>query len=596
MSDILLQTPQKTEPLSSKKFAFSVPEESQSKRLKTPPEIQTKYRYIQQLGQGSQGNVFLAEDLENGQKVAIKTIAIQAIKSWKEYDLFQREADVLKTLNCDGIAHFIEALEFLDIENPAAYIVQEYVEGSTIDKLISQGYHFNLNEVFDIALQLLETLSQLHDHEPVIIHRDIKFSNVILQKQNGQYKTCLIDFGAVANPQLRSGGSTVAGTFGYMPPEQLMGHPEPASDIYALGALIAGMLSGVSPSDMDVDDFRLNIAPYLVSVPAQVTAVLQKMLEPKVEDRLTSIEELKKYFQDFKNGNYAVSLTSKEKLSTIELSKKLRTVNSYRDEGNLEIWNSLQADIPRDVPTSLYKLSGKAPNELNDLSFLCLTGFWILLNTLVFMISLSVFDSTPAIGLLTFFLLPILLSFIICQTTHLSKFYIFILFATAISSYIGLAIVLILLLIDSINNHSIRLKNSHINHGVINTAANIVEYGHKTLATVVSIEPLDLPRIEQNLNDNDDMKWLMDKTVHSYALGEAKVLVRYKYQREKQGMSVDCYGEFEMDWNDKLNVGDVLPILYLEYGCIIQSMPFPLPLDQNIQLTSLITETIEPRH
>jgi serine/threonine protein kinase len=105
-------------------------------------------------------------------------------------------------------------------------------------------------------MQLLDILKQLHAHEPPVIHRDIKPSNILLKALGGDdYEVYLIDFGAVANPQVQGGGSTVAGTFGYMAPEQLTGKPCPASDIYSLAAVAVYLISGRSPADMPMKDF-----------------------------------------------------------------------------------------------------------------------------------------------------------------------------------------------------------------------------------------------------------------------------------------------------------------------------------------------------
>ena len=112
------------------------------------------------------------------------------------------------------------------------------------------------------------TLSAEFDCAEIVAACDIKPSNLMLTPlENGRYKVTLLDFGAVANPQVQNGGSTVAGTYGYMPPEQLMGQAQPASDIYALAALAVEMLSGTSPADIAVCDFKLVIEPYLQHLP-----------------------------------------------------------------------------------------------------------------------------------------------------------------------------------------------------------------------------------------------------------------------------------------------------------------------------------------
>ena len=229
----------------------------------TPPELADRYTFLEQLGHGAQGTVYLAQRNADGLKVAIKRLNIDSVQNWKEYDLFRREADVLKTIDIPGVAHFYEAPEFLDIPNPAAYIVQEYIEGQSVEQLIQSGFRFTLPRLFHFTVKLLTILEQLHSHVPPIIHRDIKPANILVKIGPEGYSPYLIDFGAVANPQVQTGGSTVAGTYGYMPPEQLMGRPVPASDIYSLAAMLAYMMSGVEPANMQVTDFHLIIEPHL---------------------------------------------------------------------------------------------------------------------------------------------------------------------------------------------------------------------------------------------------------------------------------------------------------------------------------------------
>ena len=106
------------------------------------------------------------------------------------------------------------------------------------------------------------------------------------------YRVWLIDFGAVANPQVKDGGSTVAGTYGYMAPEQLMGQPKPASDLYSMAVMAFYMLTGVPPEAIEVQDFRLLIDPHLQNLPFPVTVLLRQMLEPHIDQRLTDTNKI----------------------------------------------------------------------------------------------------------------------------------------------------------------------------------------------------------------------------------------------------------------------------------------------------------------
>ena len=321
------------------------------KKVKTPHDLADRYRFIEKLGSGTQGNVYRAERLSDGKIVAIKRLRIDSVNTWKEYDLFHREADVLSKIHEHGVAEFYEALEFLNPEAPAAYIVQELIEGRSLQYMLKVGFRFTVSRIFKMAYDLVGLLERLHAHNPPIIHRDIKPNNIIMKPMadSDDFDPYLIDFGAVANPTVQKGGSTVAGTYGYMPPEQLVGRPCPASDIYSLGATIVYMLCGVEPADMRVADFRLIIDPHLENVPRPIVSGLHQMLDPKPETRLCDYKKLKEIFHNFANDIYVYG-DEKEALDEKLVNKQLLGVNAFNQPGNLDLWMQLSETMPRQVP------------------------------------------------------------------------------------------------------------------------------------------------------------------------------------------------------------------------------------------------------
>ena len=198
----------------------------------TPADIADRYTFTRFLGRGTQGSVYAAERKSDGRPVAIKVLQISSIQNWKEYELFWREAKTLQSLDIPGVATFYEAIENLDEDQPHAYLVQQLIHGKTLADNIKSGVRFSIQNVFSLAIQIIDILEKLHHHDPPIIHRDIKPSNILLEPDGKDYKVYLTDFGAVYNPLLQRGGSTIAGTYGYMSPEQLMGSVSPASDIF----------------------------------------------------------------------------------------------------------------------------------------------------------------------------------------------------------------------------------------------------------------------------------------------------------------------------------------------------------------------------
>ncbi|MGI5829234.1 MAG: serine/threonine protein kinase [Bradymonadia bacterium] len=205
---------------------------------------------------------------------------------------FQREAKVLSFLQVEGVAKFYEAIEDLNVKTPSCYIVQEYIEAASLQDYIDAGKRFSTREILNIGLELLRILQTLHSHLPPIVHRDIKPSNILLRPKEGAdsgFDCYLIDFGAVSNPQIQHGGSTIAGTFGFMPPEQLTGAPVPASDTYALAATLFQLFSGIHPEKVEQESFILTIEPHLEHLPYEIVSLLSKMLHPNVKERLSNI-------------------------------------------------------------------------------------------------------------------------------------------------------------------------------------------------------------------------------------------------------------------------------------------------------------------
>lgn len=313
-----------------------------------PACLKTRYQCLKRLGAGSQGEVYHARRISDGADVAVKVMHIQSVKNWKMYELFDRESRVLQTLDIDGVSHFYEAVEDLNSADPISAIVQEFINGYALSSYIAAGHRFLIDDIAEILLQLVEILDKLHRHDPPVIHRDVKPSNIMLEPLESGFKVWLIDFGAVANPQVKDGGSTVAGTYGYMAPEQLMGQASPGSDMYSVGVLAFYLLSGVPPEAVEMHDFRLLIDPHLQNLPFSVTVLLRKMLEPRSADRLSSPELLKRAFRAIKANRF-------DALNRIVCGDAARElveptpIYSYKQSGCVEQWDALSDTLPRSI-------------------------------------------------------------------------------------------------------------------------------------------------------------------------------------------------------------------------------------------------------
>ncbi len=208
--------------------------------------LQSRYRVIQHLGKGGMGAVYEAIDLRLGHTVALKQTLTNDEDQWKQ---FEREARLLAWLNHPALPRVSDYFT----EGHRAFFVMQFVEGRDLAEIIAQQLGpLPRHAVVAWADQLLDALIYLHTHERQIIHRDIKPHNL---KITGTGQIILLDFGLAktqtADP---SGGTSCTSVFGYTPRyaplEQIQDlGTSPQSDIYALGATLYHLLTGVKPPD-----------------------------------------------------------------------------------------------------------------------------------------------------------------------------------------------------------------------------------------------------------------------------------------------------------------------------------------------------------
>ncbi|MCB0602979.1 MAG: serine/threonine protein kinase [Saprospiraceae bacterium] len=190
---------------------------------------------IERLGSGAMGDVYQCIDQSTGKPVAVKWLHRSDMSK-----RFIEEARILASIHHPGIAQFIK----FEQHEKEAYLVMEYVEGLTLEKLIQ--HHGKLPESFalKITLQIATALKYLHDQQ--IIHRDLKASNLKITK-SGQVK--LLDFGiakAQFSEKLTAEGFVIGST-PYLAPEQFKQDYSHKIDLWALGILLYQMLTGHLP-------------------------------------------------------------------------------------------------------------------------------------------------------------------------------------------------------------------------------------------------------------------------------------------------------------------------------------------------------------
>ena len=260
-----------------------------------------QYRILEPLGRGGVGQVFVAEDTRLGRKVALKILIDEVARSPQSRARFEREARAAASLSHPNIL----AIHDFGEDNGVAYAVAELLEGDTLRSILGRG-PLAPQRALDYANQLIAGLSAAHDKG--IVHRDIKPENLFVDR-DGRLK--ILDFGLATYDYSRDGeaqtqsllteAGTVVGTTSYMSPEQVRGEAtDTRSDIFAVGIVIAEMLTGRNPfrrataAETMAAILRDSPSETLESIPGDpaIGRILSRCLEREPRQRFQSARDL----------------------------------------------------------------------------------------------------------------------------------------------------------------------------------------------------------------------------------------------------------------------------------------------------------------
>jgi serine/threonine protein kinase len=207
------------------------------------------YRVGRLIGAGGMGEVYEAEDLRLGRRVALKVLPAEVARDAGRLARFAAEARALAALNHPGIV----TIYAVDEGEGEHFLTMELVEGRPLAACIPpQG--LPAEPLLDLAIPLTEAVAAAHARN--VVHRDLKPANVMVTSQ-GRVK--VLDFGlakldagpvpeAATTCLASTSPGTVVGTLAYMAPEQLAGKPADArSDVFALGLVLYEMAAGHHP-------------------------------------------------------------------------------------------------------------------------------------------------------------------------------------------------------------------------------------------------------------------------------------------------------------------------------------------------------------
>lgn len=268
--------------------------------------IGERYRIIRGIASGGMSQVYLAEDL----RLIGKRWAIKESKCSEQLDTdIQAEAELLISLNHPRLPRIVDF--YLPDNGGYSYLIMDYIEGMTLSNYMERyPSPIPAEMILRTAKQILEVLQYLHGHQPPIIYRDLKPSNIMLTPHN---ELILIDFGIARSYRKGGGEDTVnLGTVGFAAPEQYGNEQSgPVSDLYGLGALLLYMATGGQCSYWQ-PGMENRVGEH---IPNRLIPILRRLLRHHPEERYQTADKVLQALAD-------IEIEFDVKATAVNLSRK----------------------------------------------------------------------------------------------------------------------------------------------------------------------------------------------------------------------------------------------------------------------------------
>jgi tetratricopeptide (TPR) repeat protein len=260
------------------------------KKAHPPSGIELHYELGKAIGHGGMGVVYEARDKRLKRQVAIKMLREEFLLDDEAKKALIEEAAMVAELHHPSIVD-IHAVEQ---DERGLYLVFERLEGRTLDELIAEQKILSLSEAKCILGPVCSALAYAHAHD--VVHRDLKPGNVMLLKDGG---VKVLDFGisrhAALSGKAATTTQTVVGTPHYMAPEQEYGVIRRENDVFALGAVLYEMITGVRPYDgttpAKLAKSYLRPSTRVNGLSPEIDALIDRSLEPDPDKRLATPAE-----------------------------------------------------------------------------------------------------------------------------------------------------------------------------------------------------------------------------------------------------------------------------------------------------------------